>query len=80
MNPPFRMAVNTETIVMYARLFPDLVDSSLSDVEKRLEGIGRILFAIDRNGDSDVTMQKIDLRSPTSPALFLYLFHRKVCC
>ena len=69
--------------MMYARIFPDLLDSSLPVVEKRLEGVGRILFSVDplvnENGeDADLSMQKIDLRSSTSPVLFLYLFHLKV--
>jgi len=68
--------------MMYARIFPDLLDSSLPVVEKRLEGVGRILFSVDplvnENGeDADLSMQKIDLRSSTSPVLFLYLFHLK---
>ena len=78
------MAANTETIMMYARIFPDLMDSSLPDVEGRLERLGKLLFNIDRpegeeeDRNDDVTMQKIDLRSPISPVLFMVLFCNKV--
>ena len=78
--------METETVMMYVRLFPDLLETSLIDVEKRLEGLGKVLFSLggqanedddDNNVGTDVAeivSQKIDMRSPQSAALFLYLF------
>jgi len=73
--------METETIILYLRIFPDLLDSSLSDVEKRLEGLGKVLFALDGGlndfDEGDVSMQKIDMRSPQSAAVALYTFYVK---
>ena len=75
--------METETVVLYARVFPDLLESSSVDVEKRLQSLGNVLFALggDTNqiDEEEVDVQKIDLRSPQSAALFLFLFHVKVC-
>lgn len=71
--------------MMYVRLFPDLLETSLIDVEKRLEGLGKVLFSLggqaNEDDDNDVgtdiaeiVCQKIDMRSPQSAALYLYLF------
>ena len=74
--------METETIILYLRIFPDVLDSSLSDVEKRLEGLGKVLFALDGGlndyDEGDVSMQKIDMRSPQSAAVALYTFYVKV--
>ena len=74
--------METETIILYVRIFPDLLDSSLSDVEKRLEGLGKVLFALDGGfddyEDDDIAMHKIDMRSPQSAAVALYTFYVKV--
>jgi len=77
------MSVETETIVLYVRIYPDLLDSSSPvDVDKRIEGLGRHLFVLDGDersleGGGAITLQKIDLRSPDSAAVSLYLFHVK---
>ena len=75
--------METETVVLYARVFPDLLESSSVDVEKRLQSLGKVLFALggDTNqiDEEEVDVQKIDLRSPQSAAVSLFLFHVKVC-
>ena len=75
--------METETVVLYARVFPDLLESSPVDVEKRLQSLGNVLFALggDTNqiDEEEVDVQKIDLRSPQSAAVSLFLFHVKVC-
>ena len=75
--------METETVVLYARVFPDLLESSSVDVEKRLQTLGNVLFALggDTNqiDEEEVDVQKIDLRSPQSAAMSLFLFHVKVC-
>ena len=75
--------METETVVLYARVFPDLLESSSVDVEKRLQSLGKVLFALggDTNqiDEEEVDVQKIDLRSPQSAAMSLFLFHVKVC-
>ena len=75
--------METETVVLYARVFPDLLESSSVDVEKRLQSLGNVLFALggDTNqiDEEEVDVQKIDLRSPQSAAVSLFLFHVKVC-
>ena len=75
--------METETVVLYARVFPDLLESSSVDVEKRLQSLGNVLFALggDTNqiDEEEVDVQKIDLRSPQSAAMSLFLFHVKVC-
>ena len=75
--------METESVVLYARVFPDLLESSSVDVEKRLQSLGNVLFALggDTNqiDEEEVDVQKIDLRSPQSAAMSLFLFHVKVC-
>jgi len=70
------MPVETETVLMYVRVYPDLIGSSMGEIERRLESLGKILF-MDETTESETSPHKIDLTSQDSKVSLMFLYHSK---